>query len=559
MGNALQVTDVQMVATGAEEPCLICGRLGDYLKGVVVDTSLGGAPTAFWTVCGAGPGEVAMLLTVADGKLTNAVDRDTFCMIVGEQATDAVDSPDRAVAAAKAAPAVFGRALTADEALAHPLGQRAIEVMSAVYLGVPEINEQVRQVPDLDSGLGSVGGQVPDGAAQSQGQETHPEPMLGLLPPGAPLGELDFSDTTAGVSDCPLCGREHRVVFGYVWEAASGTEPRQVANFDACGEGENEGWGAWTLQVQISALIKPPGIDTLRGQGTFTARTDGERVAWLDPGSGQAAQRAEDPDYFAFSDGPLLTTEQAQLHPWATRISYLIRALATGHPATVLMLGRQLSRASVRGFARVQAHAEGWLEFVSDDVIEHGEWISDETFRNHLQQNGVTVPDSEPGQQPDPSDALAGLDAKKVVTFTNDSGAGHDPDFGPDIEFTRAMGLEAGALVDATAVANEAGIGLPTVLTRRAWDDLVEWGPEDDDRKGGRTGQSIDGRLWDIMWMASVAARRADGDSSTVTFELGRVPRDGTGLDAEQVSAVLHVGPGDQGEPVATILLPGED
>jgi hypothetical protein len=38
-----------------------------------------------------------------------------------------------------------------------------------------------------------------------------------------------------------------------------------------------------------------------------------------------------------------------------------------------------------------------------------------------------------------------------------------------------------------------------------------------------------------------------------------RVPRNGQSQEAEEVTLKLIVGPGDQGEPVITILLPSED
>ena len=46
---------------------------------------------------------------------------------------------------------------------------------------------------------------------------------------------------------------------------------------------------------------------------------------------------------------------------------------------------------------------------------------------------------------------------------------------------------------------------------------------------------------------------------SELLFELYRVPRDGEATASELTTLKLVVGPGDDGEPVMTILLPNED
>lgn len=524
----MQVHDVRLVGPGTGGPCLICGREGGFVTGSVVDVASEELPVASWVVCSNGPGEVVLVLTVGEPVLVSGAARDTFTLLVNERNTDAVDSPGSVVAAAAADPGRFGRALMAEEAFAHPLGQRAIEVMHAVYLGVPEVPEHVL-------GTGGAGANIATGPSVDVAEREYPEPMLALAPPEDPLGDLDLVDTLVGNLDCSLCGTEHRAIIGYVWENSPGTgKDSQVANFYVCGETENAGWGHWTIKVQISALILPPGVDTIRGQGTFTVRTDGERVMFLDPSESQFAARDEDPGYFAFSDGPLLPAAEAEGHPWAVRVAALVRGIATRHPAAVLMLGRVPGRQDVRGFTRVQAESEGWLMFLGDDVVTNGAW------------------------NPDPPI----LQAQKVVLISGDPRTDdHDlGDRGRVIAYTRAMGLSDGVLVDATSTAAEAGFAVPVALTRRAWNDLVEWAPEDDARRGEATGQTIDGRLWDVVWMAISAARaNPDPDTSTLPFELMRVPRAGTSWEAELVTAVLNIGPGDQREPVATILLPGED
>lgn len=128
--------------------------------------------------------------------------------------------------------------------------------------------------------------------------------------------------------------------------------------------------------------------------------------------------------------------------------------------------------------------------------------------------------------------------------------------FGEPIHtYTRAHAIADGVLVDVSATAAEAGFGIPVAITRAAWTDCVEWTEADSRRQ---TYQDEAGRLWDVLWMAFLAARRAAG-RQRLTYQLYRVPRGGRGVRPRLVSLVLAIGPGDDGEPVVTILLPGED
>jgi len=121
--------------------------------------------------------------------------------------------------------------------------------------------------------------------------------------------------------------------------------------------------------------------------------------------------------------------------------------------------------------------------------------------------------------------------------------------------YSRAQALEDGALIDVSHVAAEAGFRVPVAMTRAVWGDCVEWTDEDSRRQ---TYQDEDGRLWDVLWMAFLAARRSGG-SDRVGFQLYRVPRGGRGMRPRLVSLEMVIGPGDSGEPVITIMQPGED
>lgn len=120
--------------------------------------------------------------------------------------------------------------------------------------------------------------------------------------------------------------------------------------------------------------------------------------------------------------------------------------------------------------------------------------------------------------------------------------------------YSRAQALADGVLVDVSTTARELGFRYPVALTAAVWTDCVAWRDEDSERQ---TFQDETGRLWDVLWRARLAARTGEGHR--VPFVLLRIPREGTAQTPERVTLHLAIGPGDQGEPVLTILLPDED
>lgn len=124
--------------------------------------------------------------------------------------------------------------------------------------------------------------------------------------------------------------------------------------------------------------------------------------------------------------------------------------------------------------------------------------------------------------------------------------------FGEPIHtYTRAQAIEDGILVDVSELAREAGFRLPVAVTRAVWEDCVAWAGNQ------RVQQDETGRLYDVLWMASLAARRGQG--SRVTFKVYRVPNDGRSRQAKLVFLDMHIGPGDSADPVITITMPRED
>jgi hypothetical protein len=131
-----------------------------------------------------------------------------------------------------------------------------------------------------------------------------------------------------------------------------------------------------------------------------------------------------------------------------------------------------------------------------------------------------------------------------------------DAPFGELIySFSRAQALEDGVLIDVSDTAKEAGFKVPVAMTSAAWHQTVEWTDADSRRQ---TPQDEVGRLWDVVWMAYLVARRASG-SCRVQFQLLAVPRGGTARRPRRMVLAMQIGSGDDGEPVITLMLPDED
>ncbi len=122
--------------------------------------------------------------------------------------------------------------------------------------------------------------------------------------------------------------------------------------------------------------------------------------------------------------------------------------------------------------------------------------------------------------------------------------------------YTRAQAIDDGVLIDATEMAGEAGFKWPVALTVTAWSDCVAWSDDDNQRQ---VYQDQSGRLWDVLFMASFAVRTANNANRQLQFDLQRIPRNGRSTTSQRLTLKLILGPGDGGEPVITIMLPGED
>jgi hypothetical protein len=115
--------------------------------------------------------------------------------------------------------------------------------------------------------------------------------------------------------------------------------------------------------------------------------------------------------------------------------------------------------------------------------------------------------------------------------------------------YSRAQAIEDGVLIDVSATAREAGIRYPAALTRAVWERCVTVPP-------GVACQDEAGRLWDVLFLLALAARRSGGALVRFGVHVRNDNRVGT---PPLVRLKALCGPGDQGELVVTVLLPEED
>ena len=131
----------------------------------------------------------------------------------------------------------------------------------------------------------------------------------------------------------------------------------------------------------------------------------------------------------------------------------------------------------------------------------------------------------------------------------DDSDTPRDDDFELIHAYSRQEALADGILIDVTDTARQLGYSWPVALTSAAFQDYVRIPP-------GVAGQDMAGRLWDVLYMGRLAIKAAPANASELLFHL--YVRNNN-RRAERVTLKLVVGPGDDAEPVITILLPTED
>ena len=115
--------------------------------------------------------------------------------------------------------------------------------------------------------------------------------------------------------------------------------------------------------------------------------------------------------------------------------------------------------------------------------------------------------------------------------------------------YTRAQAIEDGMLIDVSETAKEASIRFPVAITSALWNGYVV--PSEHDVK--TQGQSVEGRLWDTLYLFAIAARGFRGNQ--LQYRVGYVVNG----QLKAITVKSLVGPGDHMEPVITLMLLNED
>ena len=123
----------------------------------------------------------------------------------------------------------------------------------------------------------------------------------------------------------------------------------------------------------------------------------------------------------------------------------------------------------------------------------------------------------------------------------------------PVYSYTRRQAIEDGVLVDLSQWAGSGpdgmmgGFSVPVAVTSGVWSDINSIPPS---KQGW---QDVRGRAHDVLWMAFLAAKRNPGKDRVAFRVILYVGR------RSNQTYWIHIGPGDNGRPVVTIMRPGED
>ncbi len=124
--------------------------------------------------------------------------------------------------------------------------------------------------------------------------------------------------------------------------------------------------------------------------------------------------------------------------------------------------------------------------------------------------------------------------------------------------YTRTQAIKDGFLVDVSQMAKEAGFLIPMAVTSTVWGQYIAWEAQDTERQ---VYQDTTGRLWDVLYMLRMTGKHLKSLTlnSSLTYALRVVPRGGKHRTPKLIRLKAVLSQGDHGEPVLTIMLPGED
>lgn len=120
--------------------------------------------------------------------------------------------------------------------------------------------------------------------------------------------------------------------------------------------------------------------------------------------------------------------------------------------------------------------------------------------------------------------------------------------------YTREEALNDGVLIDVSTLVSNTGFKYPVAFTSNLYSKIVDIPKE-------YSWQDVKGRINDILFMARIKARKAI--NSSFIFELilphYKYNSNGDKVIANHINLKATCGPGDNLEPVITIMLVDED
>ena len=115
---------------------------------------------------------------------------------------------------------------------------------------------------------------------------------------------------------------------------------------------------------------------------------------------------------------------------------------------------------------------------------------------------------------------------------------------------TRAQAIDDGVLMDVTTQAKVCGFRIPVAMTSTLFGDCWQWAEDvaqgDEEPSGERF----------VSWVLRFACEtiRASGQTGK-----DRLPLSLSYFSGKPTHALVHIGPGDDGEPAATLMYSGEE
>jgi hypothetical protein len=120
--------------------------------------------------------------------------------------------------------------------------------------------------------------------------------------------------------------------------------------------------------------------------------------------------------------------------------------------------------------------------------------------------------------------------------------------------YTREQALADGVLIDVSKMAKEAGITFPAAVTSAVWHEFIV-----PNTAMVEFGQDENGRCWDVLWMLWINIMRASKPSDVIYYQVSFFMEIDDMPKRKLIMLKAVCGPGDDGEPVITIMKPDED